>query len=253
MAGKYEPLTKALRSAQGRGQDIVEFDFDDVGRLVGGLPQSADLRQWWANGSQSQALAWRAAGFHVDHVWLLRRRVRFARGETYHDRGRVPLAGVGQPQATPVERAPVGAPVDVRVRIQWCDAGTVVLDGQGKLTFERLEQTAGLYRLTLTGSVTGRRPQIYVGETDNLRRRLAGNYRNPGPSQQTSLRINALLRAHLAVGGKVEVAVATAATVWFKDVEQPLSLAHKAGRLLGENAALVHEMAGAGADIVNLG
>ena len=42
------------------------------------------------------------------------------------------------------------------------------------------------------------RPRIYIGESDNLRRRLAGNYRNPGPSRQTSLRINKELREHLS-------------------------------------------------------
>ena len=77
MTGKYEPLTDVLRSVAGRGQDTVEFDFDEIDQLVGGLPESAGLRQWWANSSRSQALAWRAAGFHVDQVWLTRRRVRF--------------------------------------------------------------------------------------------------------------------------------------------------------------------------------
>jgi len=79
MTGKYEPLTDVLRSVAGRGQHIVEFDFDEIDQLVGGLPESAGLRQWWANSSRSQALAWRAAGFHVDQVWLTRRRVRFER------------------------------------------------------------------------------------------------------------------------------------------------------------------------------
>ncbi|MBK5248666.1 MAG: hypothetical protein JJE50_04405 [Actinomycetales bacterium] len=79
MSSKYEPLTALLRAAASRGQSAVDLDFDVIASAVGGLPPSADLRQWWANSSHSQALAWRAAGFHVDHVSLDRKRVRFAR------------------------------------------------------------------------------------------------------------------------------------------------------------------------------
>ncbi len=61
MAGKYAPLQEALRSAAERGQSVVDLGFDEVGRLVGGLPSSSAVRQWWANNSQVQALAWRAA------------------------------------------------------------------------------------------------------------------------------------------------------------------------------------------------
>jgi hypothetical protein len=39
------------------------------------------------------------------------------------------------------------------------------------------------------------------------------NHRSPGRTQQTSLRINALLRDHLSRGGRVDLATATRATV----------------------------------------
>ena len=81
---------------------------------------------------------------------------------------------------------------------------------------------------------------MYIGETDNLRRRLASNYRSPGPTQQTSLRVNELLCEHLTAGGRVRLAVATAATVPVNGgVEHALDLRRKAGRLLAESAALV--------------
>jgi hypothetical protein len=142
--------------------------------------------------------------------------------------------------------------VDVRIRLQWHDGGTVTLGANGKPMFGGLEETPGLYRMTLAGGVTGSRPRVYIGETDNLRRRLHGNYRNPGPRQQTSLRINALLREHLGAGGAVGLAVATTATVWLNGAEQPLDLTRKAGRLLAENAALVVSQATDDAEIVNL-
>lgn len=255
MPGKYEPLTLALRAAAARGQDTVDLGFDQVAELVHGLPASAELRQWWANNSQSQGLAWRAAGFHVERVYLDRRRVRFARGErggSYHDRGRLQQAPRSQSAAPPAGRTSLGRPVDVRVWLQWLDGGTVMLDASGKLAFGGLEATPGLYRMRLAGDVTGQRPRVYIGESDNLRRRLSGNYRTPGPRQQTSLRINALLREHLRADGAVELGVATTATMWLNGAEQALDLNRKAGRLLAESAALVLAQAADDAEIVNL-
>lgn len=101
--------------------------------------------------------------------------------------------------------------------------------------------------------MAGARPQVYIGETDNLRRRLSSNYRSPGPSQQTSLRVNAHLRAHLEAGGQVDLAVATAAAVHLHDGEQRLDLHRKAGRLLAEGAALILAQVTADAEILNLG
>jgi hypothetical protein len=63
VSGKCEPLSVELRSAFGHGEALVELGFEDVARIVGGLPPSAvRSRQWWANGSNVQARAWRDAG-----------------------------------------------------------------------------------------------------------------------------------------------------------------------------------------------
>src|SRR3954471_6168926 len=90
----YDPLTEALREAAARGQTTVELGFGQIEGMIGRpLPASSDQRQWWANSSHSQALAWRAAGFHVEQVYPERRRVRFARGEvggSYAHRSRIP-------------------------------------------------------------------------------------------------------------------------------------------------------------------
>jgi hypothetical protein len=143
----------------------------------------------------------------------------------------------------------VSSPIEVRVRLQWTEAGVVVLDGEGKPTFPRPTASYGLYRLTFSGPAA----RVYIGETENLHRRLSVNYRNPGPSQQTSTRINALLRDHLTQGGTVSLAVTTAATVVIDDHERPLDLSTKAGRLLAESAALVHARTTGDAQIMNLG
>jgi len=252
---KYSRLTEVLQGTP-RGQDTVEFGFDEVGELVGGLPPSAGVRQWWANDSKVQAQAWRAAGFHVEQVYLDRRRVRFACGERgggHGQRARRSVSPVFSQAGGAAVRAPVGEPVDVRVCLQWLDGGPVTLDAGGKPTFAALDDVPGVYRMTLTGGVAGTQPRVYIGETDSLRRRLSGNYRSPGSRQRTSLRVNALLCEHLTAGGTVALAVTTTATLMLAGAEQPLDLTRKAGRLLAENAALVLAQVRGDAEIVNLG
>jgi hypothetical protein len=116
-----------------------------------------------------------------------------------------------------------------------------------------MPRSAGLYRLTLTGGVAIVRPRLYIAKTDNLHRRLAGNYRNPDPTQQTSLRINATLTRHLAGGGGVALAAAARASVWLGGAEGPLDLSSKAVRLLAQSAAIVLARTAADAEILNLG
>lgn len=222
MVSKYDGLTSKLRAAARRGQRTVELEFDEVGALVGGLPSSAVYRQWWANSSQVQASAWGAAGFRVDSVSTDHRRVRFARlvedSDTVSVNREAPLPDSKTPGTASSWGADTCAEVDVRVLVAWVSGGTVVLNEAGKPTSGSLPAAPEIYRLNFTGRPGQERPRVCLGESDNLRRRLAGNYRNPGNSQQTSVRINAALRQHLAGGGRVDVAIATAATVYVKVV-----------------------------------
>jgi hypothetical protein len=178
-------------------------------------------------------------------VYLDRQRVRFSRAE--HGNSFPPVwPKVTNPPLT-------GDEVGICVQFQWLDGGAVLLDAGGKVAFRRLPEAPGLYRMTLTGGTGGDRPRVYIGETDNLRRRLAGNYRNPGPTQQTNLRVNALLREHVAAGGIVALAITTSVTARINDEARPLDLTRKASRLLAENAALVLGQTNDTADIINLG
>jgi hypothetical protein len=256
MAGKYQPLMEHLSAASAKGRQAVEMGFDEIADLVGGLPPSITQRQWWANTDHPQAAAWRGAGYEVERVYLDRRRVRFVRRPVAgpHAAARVTDLTPRVPEVrwdgargpAPIEL------VDVRVGFGWQPVGAVVLDAGGKLRFPSLPDAAGLYRLSLNGTddVPG---LVYIGETESLRRRLAVTYRNPGPSQLTNQRVNAILRDHIARGGAVNLAVATAAVVHLRGQPQPLDLTRKASRLLAENAALVHAYVNGGADIVNLG
>lgn len=74
---KYQPLSRHLSAAP----RPVTMTFEEVGRLVGGLPARAYRHpSWWANdadGRHVQAKAWLGAGRRVEEVDLGRRVVRF--------------------------------------------------------------------------------------------------------------------------------------------------------------------------------
>lgn len=75
--GKYEPLRDQLRL---RPHEPVEFDFEAVADLVGGLPDSAyRYRAWWANDlTHTQAGAWLTVNRRVALVDLHNGRLRFS-------------------------------------------------------------------------------------------------------------------------------------------------------------------------------
>ncbi|HKN98504.1 MAG TPA: hypothetical protein VJX10_15400 [Pseudonocardiaceae bacterium] len=228
---KYQPLTDWLAALAATDRGTVDMDFADVAELVGGLPPSAfQYREWWANSGHSHAAAWRSAGWQVDMVDLGRERVRFSRGQIGGGRQ------AAQPMAAPPSE-PDGPELDLRIRLQWHTAGVVTLSGDGRPWFPGAPALPGLYRMTLTGRPGQGRPEVYVGETDDLHRRW-GHYRNPGPTQQTNLRLNALLREHLVLGGRVGLAVVTSVTVHHEDGPAELPLARRSARVLAEHAAI---------------
>lgn len=249
MAGKYQPLTDRLAALAELDRQSVDMDFADIAALVAGLPPSAYRnRQWWANSSVTQAAAWRVAGWHVDHVDFGRERVRFARGKVGGMRttdSRIPGPDFPSGDAFAVELT--DPEVDVRVRMTWNRAGMVTAQ-HGGLVFPALPKAAGIYRLTFSG--LSDHPHIYIGESDDLRRR-ARNYRNPGPTQQTSQRIHAELLAHLAAGGTVTMSVATSAEIETDGRSAALPLARKTARVLAEHAALGLAYVNGTATIIN--
>lgn len=265
---KYDALAAFLAQLPDDQSEVV-LTFGRIDGLVGGLPPSARrLRNWWANNSQVQSLSWRRSEWHVHSVDLAGSTVVFVRGQvggSYAARSHVPAsladgATSDQPvESTPssldsAELCPANAEtVDARVSFSWVRLGSLQLDSDGKLAFPGVLPAApGLYPFTM---VTGSgRHRIYVGESDNLRRRLSTNYRNPGPRQRTSLRVNALLVAHLRSGADVKVDVSTAARLHVQSApEADLDLGRKAGRLLAESAALVIAQCNGDVDIANMG
>jgi hypothetical protein len=94
--GKYDPLRDYLAGKVGAE---VRMTFSEVAKLVGELPASARIhRAWWANDSKVEALAWRAAGWHVESVNQTSELVVFARGVAG---GAAPRVQVARAIATP--------------------------------------------------------------------------------------------------------------------------------------------------------
>ena len=138
--------------------------------------------------------------------------------------------------------------VDVSIRFAWQATGPVTLDGNGKLSFPKTSHGPGLYRMEIAG---GNDTMIYIGEADQLSRRLQ-HYRTPGPSQRTNLRLNALMCETLANHGTISLAVVTeAVTLRRAGSHHPLNLNSKSERVLLEHAALLEAKA-SGAHCLNL-
>ncbi len=77
--GKYERLRKFLANLN---SDVIELSFDEVSRIIGGLPKSAfEKISWWDNDEKRKQAreGWLAAGFRVVGVNLNRRLVVFSK------------------------------------------------------------------------------------------------------------------------------------------------------------------------------
>jgi hypothetical protein len=233
VARDYEALTGYLRV---RSEPVVVVSFAELDRVVGGLPASArKYSAWWANSRHSQphAFAWLDAGRRATPV-LTSGQVRFELGpETRHTTGRrtVGSAVVSRQRAAPL--TPLGEAVQVDVGFDWLDAASVELDASDQPVFAGLPARPGIYRFAFTAS-SGELCGVYVGETDNLARRMTG-YRNPGPAQATNQRLHHKIRQIIHDGGSARLAVATEVQV----AGQPVDLSLRPARLLAENAALI--------------
>jgi hypothetical protein len=121
------------------------------------------------------------------------------------------------------------------VDFEWRSIGSLKLDAGGRIAFPALPADPGVYQFDLR---SGPRSVLYIGESDNLKRR-AQNYRTPGPSQPTNLRLNARLVEHLREGGAVELSITTRARVEIAGEWGDLDMTWKPSRLLVENGALL--------------
>lgn len=226
---RYERLTQRLA---GDETAVITLSFRELDRIVdGGLPPSARKHAaWWANSrtAHSHAAAWLDAGRRASPDFN-GGRVRFTVGA---EAVRPPRAQRSTAGATAALVA-TGESVRHTVEFDWLDAGAYGLSS-GRPLAPGLPAIAGVYRLTFADR-PGAAQSFYFGETDNLARRLGTNYRSPGPSQKTSVRIQERVIATCASGGTVSIAVVTSVLV----DGQMADLTVKAARLLAESAAIL--------------
>jgi hypothetical protein len=250
---KYEPLREYLATLRGAEWRPT---FNEIETVLGfELPKSARAHPaWWANEwqSHSHAAAWLDAGWETEDLTLTGERVTFRR------RGAIRKAApLSDNAATRITAAPSfeSAPhewdeskqLHAEIGMTWKPIGRVVLDGAGRLGFPKAPAAPALYRFRIRQNG---RESLYFGESDNLTRRF-GNYRNPGPTQQTSLRINETFRAALQAGAEIGVA-AVIGGAWIKrnGVQADADLSSKATRRFFECAAIV-EAGGTDVDSLN--
>ena len=121
------------------------------------------------------------------------------------------------------------AGVNVEFGFDWDERGEIQIDDIGRLVFPAVSIGPGLYRFCFAGEHI---PAVYIGETKRLRRRFT-QYRTPGISQQTNLRLNRVIADALKAGGKVTASVLT-------EIDMPaLGLARKHDRVLLEHGAIM--------------
>jgi hypothetical protein len=230
---KYEPLANYLASLN---MEVWRPSFTDIERILdSGLPPSArQYPEWWANqekGSQSQS--WQSAGYVTQDLDLGAERVTFRRFQ--HNT----LSKQPAHQLKPALNWDVPDDYHCELEFSWTPVGAVVLDNKRLLVFPVLPEHPGLYRMRIQ-RIDGAKAR-YVGETDNLRRRF-GHYRNPGPTQQTNIRINKYLVDAIEQGAEVTLSIITD-QAWITQTgpKQAADFSRKALRRLFENFAQIVE------------
>jgi hypothetical protein len=244
MSRKYAALAAYLEKQK---TDLIALSFAQIEEIIGfALPDSArEHGVWWTNspspGRHNQA--WLGAGWETTNRNLKAQTISFQR--TGVQTGAAPrVATVAKPRrangtafdAAALTETDFAADCAVTLKLRWKRLGSVALSTAGKLDFPAAPVEAGLYRLIVR---LGNRTTVYVGEAVNLKRRF-GNYRRPGATQQTSLRLNALLIEALDRGGTIHVDIA------YRDIGLSIGgvtvdadLADKAVRRMIEQAAIV--------------
>ncbi len=237
MASRYDALTTLLGQ---RDDATVELSFDELDRLVGGLPTSAKrYGAWWANtrAVHPHAKFWLDADRRAT-VNFVSESVAFVLDDELASRRACDAV-------QSVARARADGRQAAAVSFGWVDAGAVTLDADGVLSLPTLPATPGAYRIrwTARGREGGR---TYVGESADLARQMS-EYRSPSTAESTTARIQECLMDVLSDGGRATVSTCLVATC--DDAE--FDLASKHMRLLVKSLA-THLALDGGGSIQNL-
>ena len=242
MPGKYAPLTAYL-SVQSDHQLTLSFAQIEA-ILRSDLPSSSrQYEAWWSNspvpGRQNEA--WLSIGWETVNLNRRAQTVGFRRVRGFavpkpalpSPPPKPPAAAFDSQTLTATDLAPDCA---VAFQLRWRRLGQIVRSPDGGLVFPVAPLAAGLYRFVVR---LGNRTTIYVGESVNLSRRF-GNYRRPGPTQQTNIRLNAVLLEALGGGGVITVDIVhDDVGLMINGALIKADLADKAVRRMLEHAAIV--------------
>jgi len=125
--------------------------------------------------------------------------------------------------------------LDCRLGMTWVPIGRVILSDR-RVEFPAAQSVPALYRFRFRNPAS---EALYIGETENLARRFT-LYRNPGPSQQTNLRLNGKFRDALSSGAEIAVAVViTSAWIEMGGSRTLADFSARAMCRLFENAAII--------------
>lgn len=211
--------------------------FSKVESILGfRLPKSArKYPAWWSNTTKghSYAAAWLEAGWETENLNLTAERVTFRRT------GRRSVARKPRARRTPKPSLfahdwDTPDQLQCEISMQWQPLGRIVFLNS-RLSFPTAPSSPGLYRFRVRH---GNRESVYYGESDNLARRFT-NYRNPGSTQQTNVRVNQKFTETLEKGAEISVAVIFE-TAWISRDGKRLAadFSSKAVRRLFEHAAI---------------
>jgi hypothetical protein len=124
--------------------------------------------------------------------------------------------------------------VRVGIEFDWEEIGHLGLAPAGSLVIPPVPAEPGIYRFRLSGDAA---TEVYIGESDNLRRRMQGNYASKHTGT-TNVRVRELLQHHLTEEECVHLAIVRVASLELDGYQASADLSDKSTRLLVENAAL---------------
>ncbi len=209
MPSKYDPLRRYLSALT---TPTWHASFADVEHIVGfPLPVSARLYPaWWANSQDNipQHRAWLDAGWRTSGLNLAGGFVFFERTIVHRpSQPHATLLFSGDDAQEAMAHSWDAAPriLELRISMTWQSLGCVLRDSNDRLRFPSTVHSPAIYCFRVRHDRQERR---YIGETDNLARRFQ-NYRTPGATQATNVRINAIFLEVLRRGAEISASAVT--------------------------------------------
>ena len=123
----------------------------------------------------------------------------------------------------------------IAVSFDWAAVGDIHRSPARRLIIPEVAAGPGIYRFRISG---GTGAEVYIGESENLRRRMSANYASTHTGQ-TNVRVREWLHGNLDADRSVELAIVCNAVLAIDGEPIAADLRQADTRLLIENAALI--------------